>query len=169
MPYVDRPEPVGGLAGKFSFQYTAAVALLDGDVNEQSFTDERRYAPDLVALMKRVEIVPDRSREGRFDRMHLDLVVECTDGTIIETHCDGPPGIWGRPASPDRLLHKARGCLVAAFGIPNGEHILSLARNVETLRHDEFHDLMSLMANREITASMTPPPRKPHAGASIAE
>ena len=29
MPYVDRPAPPTGLAGKFSFQYTAAVALLD--------------------------------------------------------------------------------------------------------------------------------------------
>ena len=28
MPDVDRPEPVSGLEGKFSFQYTAAAALL---------------------------------------------------------------------------------------------------------------------------------------------
>ena len=34
MPYVNRPRPASGLAGKFSFQYTLACALLDGHVGK---------------------------------------------------------------------------------------------------------------------------------------
>jgi hypothetical protein len=36
MAYVDRPLPATGLAGKFSFQYCAAVAVLDGAVSKQA-------------------------------------------------------------------------------------------------------------------------------------
>ena len=35
----DRPNPRSGLEGKFSFQYAASVALLDGRVGINSFTD----------------------------------------------------------------------------------------------------------------------------------
>ena len=38
----DRPQPRSGLEGKFSFQYTAATALIDGHVGIDSFTDEKR-------------------------------------------------------------------------------------------------------------------------------
>ena len=37
MSYVNRPAPPSGLAGKFSFQYAAAIALLDGGVTVESF------------------------------------------------------------------------------------------------------------------------------------
>jgi len=41
MTYVNRPRPKKGLEGKFSLQYTAASALLDGKVGIRTFTDER--------------------------------------------------------------------------------------------------------------------------------
>src|SRR5262249_50459498 len=37
--YVDRPQPATGLDGKFSVQYATAVALLDGKVSVDSFTN----------------------------------------------------------------------------------------------------------------------------------
>ena len=43
--YVNRPQPQTGLDGKFSVQYTTAVALLDGEITIDSFTNERRFAP----------------------------------------------------------------------------------------------------------------------------
>ena len=58
--YVNRPFPKPGLDGKFSVQYTTAVALLDGEVTIDSFTNERRFAPDVEALLPRVEA--DRRR-----------------------------------------------------------------------------------------------------------
>ena len=54
--YVNRPFPETGLDGKFSVQYTTAVALLDGEVTVDSFTNERRFAPDVAALLPRVEL-----------------------------------------------------------------------------------------------------------------
>lgn len=145
MPYVDRPDPASGLAGKFSFQYVAAVALLDGAVTVESFRDERRFARDVEVLLPRIAIVPDASRQGRFDRMRVDVVVELENGTRVEGSCDGPPGIWGRPADPVRLVGKARDCLAAAFGAGHGERVLAAAQEFDTLASDGVLGLLDLL------------------------
>ncbi|WP_431285701.1 MmgE/PrpD family protein [Humitalea sp. 24SJ18S-53] len=111
MAYVDRPLPATGLAGKFSLQYTAAAALLDGHVGVASFSDARRFAPDMVALLDKVTVIPDPGREGRFDRMRVDIAVTLADGRVLHGLCDGPPGIWGRPVDQAVLHAKWRDCL----------------------------------------------------------
>lgn len=122
MPYVDRGAPTSGLAGKFSFQYVAAAALLDGRVDLSTFTDTRRFAPDMAALLERVAIVVDPAREGRFDRLRVDLVVTTPDGRRIEAACDGPPGIWGRRVPAERLSEKARACFESAGWAADDAH-----------------------------------------------
>src|SRR5262245_56052871 len=57
--YVNRPQPKTGLDGKFSVQYTTAVALLDGEISVDSFTNERRFAADIEALLPRVKLEID--------------------------------------------------------------------------------------------------------------
>jgi aconitate decarboxylase len=145
MPYVDRPSPESGLAGKFSFQYTAAAALLDGNVTPLSFTNERRFAPDMIELLPKIAVVPDPKREGRFDRMRLDMSVECDNGQRIDTTCDGPPGIWGRPAPDGLLAQKAHECLETAYGAETGERILCLAENVSHFGSRDLRTLMGLL------------------------
>ncbi len=146
MPYVDRPNPTTGLAGKFSFQYVAAATLLDGTVAVDSFTDGRRFAPDLVALLPRIVVTPDPAREGRFDRMTVDLVVRCADGAVVSTRCDGPPGIWGRSCPPEQLQSKASDCLTSAFGSERATHILNAAFAVDRFDHDDFLRLMAALS-----------------------
>jgi aconitate decarboxylase len=124
MPYVDRPSPPSGLAGKFSFQYVAAAALLDGQVTVRSFDDERRFAPDMLDLLPRIDIKGDPAREGRFDRMTVDMAVELADGRVVESHCDGPPGIWGKPVESSRLARKACDCLAPVFGEAHADRVI---------------------------------------------
>lgn len=130
MAYVDRPLPATGLAGKFSFQYTAAAALLDGRVGVDSFADARRFAPDMEALLPRIAIIPDPAREGRFDRMRVDLVIELEDGRRVVGLCDGPPGIWGRPVPAGALQAKWDDCLLAAFGADRASAVLARAGGI---------------------------------------
>lgn len=133
MPYVHRPRPATGLAGKFSFQYVAVVALLDGRVDVRSFTDTRRFAAEVERLLDRVKIVVDPSREGRFDRMRVDVRVRLAGGRCAESACDGPPGIWGRPADPALLVAKARDCASAVFGPARAADLLDIAGRLESL------------------------------------
>ncbi|MFV0491156.1 MAG: MmgE/PrpD family protein [Pseudorhodobacter sp.] len=113
MPYVDRPIPDTGLTGKFSFQYVAAVALLDGRVTIDSFTNQRRQAPDMDALLPRLQVKPEPHRALEFDEMCVDIEIE-TDHGLATGQCDGPPGFWGRPAPAERLREKAKDCLERA-------------------------------------------------------
>lgn len=78
--YVNRPAPQTGLDGKFSVQYTTAVALLDGDVTIDSFTNERRFAPDVEAFLPRVTLRMDDAIPADFDAMHAVVTVRLKNG-----------------------------------------------------------------------------------------
>lgn len=146
MGYVNRPLPATGLAGKFSFQYTAAAALLDGQVGVASFADARRFAPDMEALLPRIEIIPDAAREGRFDRMRVDLVIELEDGRALRGMCDGPPGIWGRPVAPAALQAKWQDCFLAAYGAETGHALLQDVSALGSLDAVGLRHLMGALA-----------------------
>lgn len=139
MGYVDRPLPASGLAGKFSFQYCAAAALLDGRVGVDSFRDARRFAADLAALLPLIEVRPDPAREGRFDRMRVEVEVTSADGARFSGACDGPPGIWGRPVPREALRAKWLDCLAGAYGAARGAALLARAERGE--------DIAALMAD----------------------
>lgn len=116
MPYIDRPAPLNGLDGKFSWQYTTAVALLDGRVDPASFHDRRRFAPDVEAVLARTVLENDPDIPGRFDRMHVDVTVELTDGPAVTARCSAPEGSWTRPVPAARIEAKALGLLAEACG-----------------------------------------------------
>lgn len=107
MPYIDRPRPRTGLDGKFSLQYCAAVALLDGDVRFPSFSDQRRFSPDIVALLDRITLSQTPDIPGRFDFMHVDVAVTLADGRQVTRRCKGPLGSWSRPVPPAHIEAKA--------------------------------------------------------------
>ncbi len=148
MPYVDRPAPASGLAGKFSFQYVAAAALLDGTVSVESFRDARRFATDVEDLLSRIDIRVEPERQGRFDRMKIDVIVELENGAVAQGMCDGPPGIWGRPADPAALVRKARDCLDSVYGTAQGAHVLDAARRFAGF---ESEDVVGFMDDLAIT------------------
>jgi len=145
MPYVDRPAPATGLAGKFSFQYVAAAALLDGHVTLTSFTDVRRFSTQMEDMLSRVTIAPDPSRKGRFDEMRVDIVARLADGTTHRATCDGPPGIWGRPVSEETLGAKIADCLHYA-GMP--EATLVALRFIGRLSASDLRKLLAALGYR---------------------
>ncbi|MFM0505883.1 MmgE/PrpD family protein [Paraburkholderia caffeinilytica] len=128
-PYLDRPSPLNGLDGKFSFQYCAAVALLDGQVSPASFTDERRFEPRIEAMLERIDIVVDPKLDAAFERMSVELTLQLNSGVEIVRVCDAPDGSWTRPVSPQRLEQKARELTVDRLGPAAFERFWSMANN----------------------------------------
>lgn len=116
MAYVDRPRPDSGLAGKFSFQYGCAAALLDRRVDIDSFTDRRRFAADMVAMLERIALRQDATISGRLDAMHVDVEIELADGRRVSKRCDAPEGSWSRPVGSPRIHEKARSLLDRTLG-----------------------------------------------------
>jgi aconitate decarboxylase len=116
MPYIDRPHPQSGLDGKFSWQYTAAVALLDGKVEPASFEDARRFRDDVIALLNRMVLIDDPAISGRFDQMYVEIEIELDDSTMIRRRCDAPLGSWSRPVPTERVLEKVRTLIDSVLG-----------------------------------------------------
>ncbi|MDE1991705.1 MAG: MmgE/PrpD family protein [Rhizobiaceae bacterium] len=113
VPSSDRPHPASGLDGKFSLQYTAATALLDGNVGLASFTDDMLARPEIQALLAKMRVTLSREIPSIYtDGRHLDLEVEMNDGQLISTRCERPRGSWGAPPITEEEHHaKARDCL----------------------------------------------------------
>ncbi|MDH3598933.1 MAG: MmgE/PrpD family protein [Candidatus Tectomicrobia bacterium] len=92
--------PTGDVAGKFSYQFTVASALLDGRVTKWTFSDESFNRPELSPLMERfsVEVDPDSGPLGV-------LVIQAS-GKVHSRPVEPAPGHVRNPMSPESLRDK---------------------------------------------------------------
>ena len=147
MFYIDRPRPVTGLAGKFSWQYVTSCALLDGRVNMASFEDSRRFAADMEDMLDRVTVDMRADIPARFDQMHVETTVRLKDGSTVQARCDGPRGKWGGPPIRDEdHLVKVRDCLAVRLDEAQAAEVAELAGNIDGLTADDVKRLMSLLS-----------------------
>ena len=131
--YIDRPQPATGLDGKFSVQYTTAVALIDGEITVDSFTNERRFAPDVAVLLPRVALRFDRLIPNDFDRMHVIMRIATKDGRMLEKRVDKLTGWCGVPLERDERLRKFYSCALRVLDRPAAERLLALVDRLEEL------------------------------------
>jgi aconitate decarboxylase len=141
----DRPQPRSGLEGKFSFQYTAAIALLDGAVGIGSFTDERRFSPDVVALLGKITLTRDAAIPRDTRTMRVEIEAEMTDGTRHRAVCTKPPGSWGAPVDPAMHRQKLRDCLGVRLAPPVIDKVLSQLDRLETTTAPDVAALIALL------------------------
>ena len=133
MRYIDRAKPAHGHEGKFSFQYTAAAALLDGRVGIDSFTDARRFSPDMEALLGKIELRQDPAIPGEWLNMRLTIEVSAAGQTYSGT-CTGPKGAWGQPPLTAAAHgEKLRDCLGRGLEPAGIEELLRLLSKLEEL------------------------------------
>jgi aconitate decarboxylase len=145
MPYVDRPFPRTGLEGKFSFQYTVAVALLDGAVTVRSFSDERRYRRDMTDLLPRITLTQSLDIPGQLERMWVEVTVELGSGERLTARCDGPKGFWGLPPlQRNEHLAKISDCLSTCLQPSEIERCIQLVDNLDTLEPEGVRELVAI-------------------------
>ena len=147
MKYVDRPQPATGLDGKFSLQYTAAAAMLDGKVGIDTFTDERRFRPDMVELLAKISLAQDPSIVGDFHHMHVAIEAGLTDGSRVEAICRGPKGSWGVPLAPSDHRVKLLDCFRRALPAAKVDELIGLFDRLETLDAAGVAQLVALIAS----------------------
>lgn len=147
MKYVDRPQPATGLDGKFSLQYTAAAAMLDGKVGIDTFTDERRHRPDMVELLAKISLAQDPSIVGDFHHMHVAIEADLTDGSRVEAICRGPKGSWGVPLAPSDHRVKLLDCFRRALPADQVDELIGLFERLETLDAGGVAQLVALIAS----------------------
>ena len=132
------PVPRSGLDGKFSVEYCAAAALLDGQVGIDTFTDARRFSPDMEAMLGRISVEPEGPESGAT----LAAAV-LKDGTTISAECSAFTGSAANPMSREQLLAKARDCFHRGLSATDTERVLDMLENLESL--DDVGQLMGVL------------------------
>lgn len=145
MPDVDRPEPVTGLEGKFSFQYTAACALLDGKVGISSFHDQRRFRGDMKSMLRRMKVSVDASLPTAFNRMQVSIEVTLHDGAVHRATCARPPGFWGAPLDAGQHRAKIADCLALRLDASRAARVTGLLESLESLDAGGVRELSDLL------------------------
>ena len=148
MNYIDRPAPVSGLDGKFSLQYTAAAALLDGHVKIDTFTDARRFRADMVGLLGRIKLTQDASIANDLHHMRIELTVTLDDGATHQVVCDGPKGTWGMPPLRDEDHRvKLQDCLSRALSDRKVDELLMELDRLEKQTAEDVRGLVRMIAS----------------------
>ena len=132
------PVPRSGLDGKFSVEYCAAAALLDGHVGIDTFTDARRFAPDMEGMLGRMSVEPEGPESGATQATAL-----LRDGTTVSAECSAFRGSASNPMSRDERLAKVRDCFRRALSESDTESVLEMLENLESL--DDVGRLMGVL------------------------
>ncbi|MEK7878834.1 MAG: MmgE/PrpD family protein [candidate division NC10 bacterium] len=135
-------DPRTGLEGKFSAEFCAAAALVDGQVGIATFTDAKTADPRIRAAMGKVSVVVDPSIPGDLEHhMWTRVTATLADGKRDEIP---PREVQGHPVVPlsrERLLAKFLDC--AELALPK-ERAESAAEMLDSL--EGCPDLRSLTA-----------------------
>lgn len=134
--------PRTGLEGKFSGEFSAAAALVEGKVGVSTFEDAKVEDPAIRRMMERVRLEVDPSLPSDLERhVWTRLRVRLRDGRTLEA---GPGPVPGHPANPlglDALREKFDEC--ARLTLPPAR-VAAVREMVEGL--DGCPDLRSLTA-----------------------
>ena len=137
------PAPRSGLDGKFSVEYCAAAALLDGQVGIDTFTDARRFLPDMDEMLGRIRVEPEGPESGATLATAL-----LKDGTTVSAECAAFRGSAGNPMSRDQRLEKVRDCFRRALSEADTERVLEMLENLEGF--DDVGQLMGVLGQAAV-------------------
>lgn len=130
-------EPTLGVEGKFSVWFLAALALAEGSVTLDKFTDEKVNDPRLVRLRRKIETRLD-PRIGFGAR----LCIRMTDGTEHKAFLAKPKGDPDNPLTFDELTAKYRHAAGLALPEANIESLIDAVKRLEAVA--DVNDMVRL-------------------------
>jgi 2-methylcitrate dehydratase PrpD len=135
-------DPRTGLEGKFSAEFCAAAALVDGRVGIATFTDERTADPSIRAAMGKVRMVVDPTVPTDLERhVWTRVTAKLADGRTLDIPPREVRGHPGVPLSREALRQKFEECAAVAL---TRDRVESVGEILEVL--EDCPDLRSLTA-----------------------
>lgn len=122
-----------GLQARYSLEYCAAVALLDGRAGLAQFDDGRVRRADVQELTGRVRVTPSAAMASGGGRFGVELTVRLADGSSRSTRLEMPRGHPGRPLGDEGLLAKFMDCAAGCVGEARAREAAGLLHRIETL------------------------------------
>lgn len=139
------PRPKSGLEGKFSIHYTVALVYLDGKIMIDSFTNERRYAPDMEEFLGKVKVRLSKEIPPSmiWPETWASVTVRLKDGTTLQARCDKPVGRGDRPMTRAEHLAKFTDCAKRVISTEQIEQMVGQVDRLEQL--DNVAGLLSCL------------------------
>lgn len=135
-----------GLDGKFDITYCGAVAVADGRVDIDSFSDATRFSPHVESLLQKVRV----KRNPEIPRNPRDTWaaarVELKDGRVISETCRHYRGSIANPMDREERLAKLRDCAKRSLAPADIERVVAMAETLETL--PDVRPLMLILGHR---------------------
>jgi 2-methylcitrate dehydratase PrpD len=137
------PDPHTVPGARFSLAYTVAIALLDGGIDQSSFTPARIADPRRRALSERVHIEVDTEFEAAFPALRgAAVTLNPRHGERASRVIPDRPGSPRNPLSPETISAKFTGLVRPSLGKTGADRL-----------HDRIRDLSRLASVRELTWS----------------
>jgi 2-methylcitrate dehydratase PrpD len=131
---VSNAAPATGLAGKFSFEYCAAVALTQDLVGIDSFSDAVRFSAPVEAALKKIRLKPNPDIPTASTALWVQARAGLKDGRVLAERCDAYRGSARNPIARDAHLVKVRDCMRRALPEPAMERLIGLIEGLEDLK-----------------------------------
>lgn len=122
------PVPQSGLDGKFSVEYCAAAALLDGRVVIDSFTDQRRFAPDMEVMLRKIHVEPVEQKPGV-----VTVTAQLKDGRTVSDECSSFTGSAANPMGREERMAKVWDCVGRVLSTADAERAIAWLEDLENV------------------------------------
>jgi len=137
-------DPQNVVDTQFSMPWQAAIALIDGKIDVDTFTPQNIHRPDVRELMKKVEWVIDDEFERRYpEHYSCAVTVTMNDGTEYTAVVDDPKGDYRNPVTQDDMENKFRKLAGRELDAERVERIIGFVQNIE--KAEDVGKLFSLM------------------------
>jgi 2-methylcitrate dehydratase PrpD len=140
---LSRPRPDSGLDGKFSWEYCAAIAVVDGHVGIDSFTDATRFSPTVEDMLDRVRVVPNPAIPADMLSLWVEARAHLRDGQDVTARCRGYRGSIANPMNREERVAKFRACANRVLGSADVERALMLVENLDNVA--DARELMEVL------------------------
>lgn len=124
--YCNRPFPKDTDEARFSFQYNVALSLIDGKINDDSYSEEKLNSACVQEYLNRIELVFDQDIPRDFGNMFVIVSLDSGESNKSESW----PGHWKTPMSAKEKSDKFNSCCSHFWNIENAKHYDHLIHNI---------------------------------------
>jgi 2-methylcitrate dehydratase PrpD len=129
-----------------NLQYLLAVAAIDGELSfDASHSYERMKDGRVLAMKKRVQLVPDRSLMDPAAPRSARVDVQLRDGRVVSRFTRHAPGTRENPLDTAAVGAKARSLMAPVLGSARTDRVIETVNNVE--RHS-VRELVAMLGVR---------------------
>ncbi len=139
--YCNRPFPKDSDEARFSFQYNVAVAILDGRIDDDSFSESKLRSKEVQHILFRTNLKMSRDIPADFGKM--SVIIKTNDGR--RSISDSWSGHWKRPATEEQILNKFIRCTQQKWSKNEAIKASKFIMNIE--HGDNYQELISLLNN----------------------